>query len=662
MIRFLVSIILFFCTAAAMAQSPTDNMTHIMNGYDDSMYHVQMGHTFPYYGHSFTDAWMSTNGFILLYDPIAGVGNPNQNNSLCCNGESFTHLNNINANVGRFSYMLAPLWTDLIDANRTPDDGFYYQTNDDFTRFLWYNVKEYYNVNANNTFGIELLPTGEFSFFYDDVNLLAGHTTFFGYTGDLVQDRQQSTTLYFSEPSGSTLNDISSFASQTFFDSQGEVDGYNWYSSGTSPGPDCSNPLNDSSCQGYEAAYFIQQCSLDPLYNNQCPGYEVAYFDQQCSLDPLYNNQCPGYEVAYILNNPIIVSSDPEIVTIDSTTIIQVQEVVEDTIEEPAVEIVEKSIAVVEAIAVETVTTSDEVSNVEVSETRSTPNEKVALSPSLLKLALSIANDASGPAPSNNGQQSNSTSTSEESSINQLAESSTSDQSSDNNNSTNSDLLSDSTTSQIISIELANASEVEVISEKSQTDNTQNFLAATDQVDISTIESSLSADQETVEVVVVNSTNQLTTNNLPAATNNSVSFVNNNMQQVLAMGGTITQILNTPSPDFSRFEIKPPTQDEQIQTAKVENVLENMTAEDIENQTELRIGSMDPEAQVIALQLIGYKPGFDQYGGVLADQNNWYLDRGMYTNNRVPSASSSNQLFGAQNQRHQELMSLQYGR
>ena len=148
---------------------------------------------------------------------------------------------------------------------------------------------------------------------------------------------------------------------------------------------------------------------------------------------------------------------------------------------------------------------------------------------------------------------------------------------------------------------------------------------------------------------------------LDVATTATSAFNNNTMQQVLAMGGTITEILNTPVPDFSRFEIKPPTQDEEVQTARVENTLESMSAEDIESQAELRIGSMDPESQAIALQLIGYKPGFDQYGGTLVDQSNWYLDRGVYTNNRVPS-SNTNLIFGSQDQRHQELMSLQYGR
>jgi len=200
-----------------------------------------------------------------------------------------------------------------------------------------------------------------------------------------------------------------------------------------------------------------------------------------------------------------------------------------------------------------------------------------------------------------------------------------------------------------------------------QENNTETVVVVSEQVS--------SEEEINVENVVAQeetNTNEETVNesfddvalseiSLDVVTTATSAFNNNTMQQVLAMGGTITEILNTPVPDFSRFEIKPPTQDEEVQTARVENTLESMSTEEIESQAELRIGSMDPESQAIALQLIGYKPGFDQYGGTLVDQSNWYLDRGVYTNNRVPS-SNTNLIFGSQDQRHQELMSLQYGR
>ena len=69
---------------------------------------------------------------------------------------------------------------------------------------------------------------------------------------------------------------------------------------------------------------------------------------------------------------------------------------------------------------------------------------------------------------------------------------------------------------------------------------------------------------------------------------------------------------------------------------------------------------MDEESQTIVVQLMGYKAGFDQYGGTIRDQNNWYQNVSVYNNNRLPSGS--NLLFGAEDERHQELISLQYRR
>jgi hypothetical protein len=265
-----------------------DNMTQVMDGYDEGTYHVQLAHTFPYFGKTFTDAWMSTNGFILLYDPISGVGNPEIYNSFCCNGENFTHLNSINAQVGRFSYMIAPLWTDLIDMDRTQTDGYYYSTDKEKSRFLWYNVKEFYDPEANNTFGVELRPDGSFDFYYDEVSLLVGYTSFVGYTGDLVKDTEAYTTLYFGEPDGSNLASLADMASETFYDQNGDVDGYAWYSSGSvgPTGPDCSDPLNDSTCPGYEEAYFEQQCTYNPQYDMLCPGYiDESYTEEFAAVD-----------------------------------------------------------------------------------------------------------------------------------------------------------------------------------------------------------------------------------------------------------------------------------------------------------------------------------------------------------------------------------------
>ena len=62
----------------------------------------------------------------------------------------------------------------------------------------------------------------------------------------------------------------------------------------------CSaNALSDPSCPGYASAHLTYQCSINPLYSTTCAGYETAYLDQQCSINPLYSNRCSGYATAY---------------------------------------------------------------------------------------------------------------------------------------------------------------------------------------------------------------------------------------------------------------------------------------------------------------------------------------------------------------------------
>jgi hypothetical protein len=70
----------------------------------------------------------------------------------------------------------------------------------------------------------------------------------------------------------------------------------------------CSaSPLYDSQCPGYAEAYFSQQCEMNTLYDSQCPGYEEAYAQQQyeeaCTADPLYDTGCEGYDSAKALKD-----------------------------------------------------------------------------------------------------------------------------------------------------------------------------------------------------------------------------------------------------------------------------------------------------------------------------------------------------------------------
>ena len=182
------------CLFPVLAYADLDptGMTQVMNGVDDSAYHVQLGHDFPYLDKVFTDAWMSTNGFILLWSPT------NENNlgvqtrptyGHCCDGYNFGAgtPNYLDAKVGQFSYMLAPLWTDLDDTNIRDGDGYYYSTNETESKFLWYKVTEYNRPNSVNTFQLNIDKTGGYEYLYQDV-AIDSHQAFIGWTGDTAAD------------------------------------------------------------------------------------------------------------------------------------------------------------------------------------------------------------------------------------------------------------------------------------------------------------------------------------------------------------------------------------------------------------------------------------------------------------------------------------------
>ena len=264
-------------------------MTQVMDGqnYDDSTVHISLGHNFPYFGHTFTDVWMSSNGFLMLYDPTANVGNSNYNNSYCCNGLDLVNATN---NIGAFSYMIAPLWTDLIDKTVGDDSGYFYKTNENGSAFLWYNVHEFYNDNTN-TFQVDLYADGSFDFIYDEVDI-SQHNTFIGFTGDVSSSSDDLNQLQYSGQ-GFDEFDID-FHDATI------TGGRVWYGDDGGYGNiDCSNALNDTSCPGYDDAYFSQQCTNNALYDSKCPGYDDAFYTQQCNSDPFYDTSCPGYDDAY---------------------------------------------------------------------------------------------------------------------------------------------------------------------------------------------------------------------------------------------------------------------------------------------------------------------------------------------------------------------------
>jgi len=457
--------------------------------------------------------------------------------------------------------------------------------------------------------------------------------------------------------------------------------------------PCYDDPLSSPSCAGFQAALLELQCNGDPLSNVNCPGFLEDFMSEiDMSLDEVFDNELyeeyseeelyENFEDEFIADEELL-DDDEELLDdeefLDEDLIADTEFLDEDSSDEESV------LSLLKLVEILNNTSDKPIDSLSQYDNNSIIQNEIVENITSTNISINKTDDIANSVTQENivkaeGTQLTEQSVSSDSLITEIT---------DQDETQVEDIISETTVDETLVVEndteeqqgtlvvVSSSSNVnETNMETLLSDNTNTIQENNTETVVVVSEQVSNEEEPNVENVLVQeetNNNEETTNesfddialsetNLDVVTTASSTFSNNSMQQVLALGGTITEILNTPVPDFSRFEIKPPAQDEQVQTAKVENTLESMSTEEIESQAEIRIGSMDPESQAIALQLIGYKQGFDQYGGMLADQSNWYLDRGMYTNNRVPAASSSNLLFGAQDQRHQELMSLQYRR
>jgi hypothetical protein len=242
----------------------TPGATNLYLG-DDSGQNVPLGFTFPYWGQNFTNSWMYSNGIVSFVNGnLPGAG--------CCSGLDLSRLTDT-----RYNYMIAPMWTDLID---TTGQATWYKRTTDSMIYGWYGTKEY-GTNNSNSFEVDINSTGAFNVRYGNA-YITNHYVTSGFTGDLSKGQ------WFQYRYGQGMN----------------IPSTNPVSYGTSApmggvDPCTADPLSSSTCPGYAAAYLSQQCTISALYDPTCPGYQVAYFNQQCTINPLYNSACPGYPQAY---------------------------------------------------------------------------------------------------------------------------------------------------------------------------------------------------------------------------------------------------------------------------------------------------------------------------------------------------------------------------
>ena len=233
--------------------------------------------TFTFYGEDFTSARMATNG--CLHFKTSGS---------YCNDYTPDPL------AGQHTYTLYPFWTDLIRDNGSKVLA---RNFTDKTVFGWYNLREYNRGNTDNSFEVILWKSDDsFEFRYGGLNII-NHDVLIGEQGS---SDESYTYLYHDECSTGSTNvagtcvntNWNSTSFNTLLESGGSL-----YGVGSGNGLDCSNPLNDTACTGYQAAFLNQQCDLDGLYSTQCPNYWDDLFDYECSLDSQYSPTCAGYMV-----------------------------------------------------------------------------------------------------------------------------------------------------------------------------------------------------------------------------------------------------------------------------------------------------------------------------------------------------------------------------
>ena len=183
----MIKLFLLLLSPVAIAQIDYSGSTPLNLG-DDNSRLMQLGFTFNYFDQPFTQAWVSSNGFVSF----------SNSNNLCCQGYPITDQRTP-ANT------IFGMWTDLI-SNSNP----YVKTStvNGLSTFTasWINTMEYYN-NRSQTFQITFDSTDTFSILYGNTTNLQNHQALAGYTSPT-----NSYQLYYGSNVGSLSNTVFTYA------------------------------------------------------------------------------------------------------------------------------------------------------------------------------------------------------------------------------------------------------------------------------------------------------------------------------------------------------------------------------------------------------------------------------------------------------------------
>ncbi len=247
-----------------------------LNSGDDSLSPAfDLDFTFTFYENDYTSARMATNGCLHF-----GLGTGNISYDNYCGDYTPDPL-------PQYDNTLYPFWTDLVQDNNS---SMLAKNFSDKAVFGWYDMREYYR-DSDNSFEVILWTNNTYEFRYGNLDIIQ-HDVLIAEQGS----SSQLYTYYFHDECNTGSTNTATCYNYDWNDSdknQNLESGGSLYSEGYI---DCSDPLNNSSCDGYAAAYLNQQCDIDQLYSETCPSYWEAYDDLQCDIDPQYAPFCAGYQ------------------------------------------------------------------------------------------------------------------------------------------------------------------------------------------------------------------------------------------------------------------------------------------------------------------------------------------------------------------------------
>ena len=133
--------------------------------------------------------------------------------------------------------------------------------------------------------------------------------------------------------------------------------------------------------------------------------------------------------------------------------------------------------------------------------------------------------------------------------------------------------------------------------------------------------------------------------------------------QAFSSGGSISDALTaTAPPDFSRFNVAPPSQQEQQTTQKADAQASNMSEEQLAQNLDDFTNTMQESGgftdQSLTVFLMGRNSNFSQYDGQLQDAS-FYTDRGMPGGSIRSDRNSMLRMMGTDN-KHEQLIAEQY--